>query len=215
MNGKASTKAKKDRFAFAKKDWLAFDRADYLGAKILLGYAVFGSVLFGLGLPILNAVNNAPLPVSYQTKVTSGIQLPRGATHDGNATVELLIKDATLSERMLQALPELLITAMTIAVASMLFQLLRSTQAGEPFTRRNVRRIRTIAFIVGAGLLVPLAQGFADSAIYMTGRLPDRADLTFVMTISLLPLVGMIVVALIGEAFRRGVELREDVEGLV
>lgn len=30
-----------------------------------------------------------------------------------------------------------------------------------------------------------------------------------------LPLVVMLVIALIGEAFRRGVELRDDVEGLV
>lgn len=100
-----------------KRDWLAFDRLDYLGAKIVLGIAVVGSVLFGLGGPIRDAVTNAPLPVSYSTKVTSGIELPRGATHDGNATVELMLTHATLGERLTQALPELLIAAMTIAVA--------------------------------------------------------------------------------------------------
>lgn len=199
-----------------KRDWLKFDRADYLGSKIILGYAVVGSVLFGLGGPILDAVKNAPLTVSYTTTVTGGIELPRGVTHDGKATVELLLQDATLSERLGQALPEFLIAGLTMSVAWLLFQLLRSTQAGEPFTRQNVRRINTTALIVGlGGMLVQLAQGIADSAIHTTGRLPDRAGLNFEMSFTPLPLVGMLVIALIGEAFRRGVELRDDAEGLV
>jgi hypothetical protein len=35
------------------------------------------------------------------------------------------------------------------------------------------------------------------------------------MTFTPVPLVVMIAIALVGEAFRRGVVLREDVEGLV
>ena len=199
-----------------KSDWLAFDRTDYLGAKIILGVAVVGSVLIGLGGPILDAVKNAPLPVSYKATVPNGIALPRGATHDGYATMDLLVKDPTLGERLAQALPEFLIAALTIAVAWLLFRLLRSTQAGEPFTKRNVKRINTIALIVGiGGVMGQLAQGIADNAIQTTGRLPDRGGLTFMFTFSPLPLVAMLVIAFIGEAFRRGVQLRDDVEGLV
>jgi len=145
----------------SKRDWLAFDGLDYLITKIVLGIAVVGSVLFGLGGPIRDAVTNAPLPVSYSTKVTSGIPLPRGATHDGNATVELMLTDATLGERLTQALPELLIAAMTIAVAWLLYQLLRDTQSKEPFTRRNVWRITTTALIVGIGWT--LADGWVEA----------------------------------------------------
>lgn len=94
--------------------------------------------------------------------------------------------------------------------------ILRSTRAGEPFTRRNVMRLSAIALTVGiGGLLTQYAQGFANSAIYPTGRLPDRAGLSFEMTLTTLPLVVMLMVALIAEAFRRGVTLRDDVEGLV
>ena len=208
MDAKASGKT--------KRDWLAFDRADYLATKIILGIAVVGSVLFGLGGPVVDAATNAPLPVSYTTKVTSGIELPRGATHDGNATMDLLLKDPTLGERLVQALPEFLVAALTIAVAWLLFRLLRSTQAGEPFTKRNVRRINTIALIVGlGGVMGQLAQAIADNAIQTTGRLPDRVDLTLGATFTPLPLVVMLVIALIGEVFRRGVQLRDDVEGLV
>jgi Protein of unknown function (DUF2975) len=201
---------------FVTRDWIAFDRADYLGAKIILGITVAGSILFGLVGPILDAVNNAPLPVAYTTKVASGIELPRGATHDGSATVHLLLADATLVERFTQALPQFLFAAMTIAVAWLLYLLLRSTQAGEPFTRRNVMRLNVIALTVGiGGMLTQYAQGFANSAIYTTGRLPGQAGLSFEMTLTPLPLVVMLMVALIAEAFRRGVALRDDVEGLV
>ena len=199
-----------------KRDWFAFGRADYLGTKIILGIAVVGSVLFGLGGPVVAATTNAPLAVSYRTTVPKDIELPRGASHAGEATMEMLINDATLGERLTQALPELLVAGLTIAVAWMLYQLLRSTQAREPFTRRNVQRINTIALVIGLGwILVQFAQGVADNAIQTTGRLPDRGGLTFVFTFTPLPLVVMLVIALIGEVFRRGVELRDDVEGLV
>ena len=199
-----------------KRDWFAFGRADYLGTKIILGIAVVGSVLFGLGGPVVAAATNAPLAMAYTTTVPKGIELPRGATHAGEATMEMLINNATLAERLTQALPELLVAGLTIAVAWMLYQLLRSTQAREPFTRRNVRRINTIALVIGLGwILVQFAQGVADNAIQTTGRLPDRGGLTFVFTFTPLPLVVMLVIALIGEVFRRGVQLRDDVEGLV
>ena len=214
-----------------ERDWLAFDHLDYLAAKIILSIAVIGSTLLGLGGPVVAAATNTPVPVSYTTKVSSGIQLPRGATHDANAdgetTVQLLLTDATPGERFGQALPGLLVAAMTIAVAWMLFQLLRSTQAGEPFNRRNVRRISLTALIIGVGgTLAQVAEGFANSAIYTTGRLPDQAGRSFEMLIKSLnevvnapgaplPIVCMLVLGLVGEVVRRGVELRDDVEGLV
>jgi hypothetical protein len=197
-----------------RRDWLAFDRSDYIGAKIILGIVLVGSVLFGLIGPILNTVNNAPLPVTYTSKVTSGIPLPHGATLDGPATVQVLLTDVSFGERLTQAIPAFIGAGLTIAIALLLFQLLRSTQAGEPFTRRNVWRINTIALIVGlGGMLVQFAGGVADNAIQTTGRLP-RPD-TLTLTFTPLPLAVMIVIALVGEAFRRGVVLRDDVEGLV
>jgi hypothetical protein len=200
--------------ALTKKDWLAFDRSDYIGAKITLGIVLLGSLLFGLIGPILDAVNNAPLPVTYTSKVTSGIPLPRGATLDGPATVQVLLTDATFGERLTQAIPALLGAGLAIAIALLLLGLLRSTQAGEPFTKRNVLRINIIALIVGVGgMVVQLAGGFADNAIQTSSRLPRPDTLGFVFAPLPLAIMGMI--ALVGEAFRRGVVLREDTEGLV
>ncbi len=81
-----------------------------------------------------------------------------GATHPAQP-------GTTVGERLGQAIPGALVLTMTIAIAWLLFRLLRSIQAAEPFTRGNVRRTNAIA--------------------------------------------------LIGEAFRRGIVLRRDVEGLV
>lgn len=216
MGVNASGTTRQAWFAFDRRDWLAFDRGDFLATKIVLGITALGSVLFGLGGFVVDAVTKAPLAMAYTTTAPSGIALPRGATQAGPATMELLLKDATLGERLSQAIPGALFLTITIAVVWLLFQLLRSIQAAEPFTRGNVRRINAIALIVGfGGLLAQFAQGFADNAIYTTGRLPKPSTLTMVMTFTPLPIVGMLVVALIGEAFRRGIVLRDDVEGLV
>jgi Protein of unknown function (DUF2975) len=214
MDANASGKSK--RAKKARRDWLAFDRSDYIATKVLLAIAVVGSVLFELVGPVVDAVRNAPLAVSYTTKVASGIQLPRGATHDGDVTMQLLLKDTTLGERLIQAVPGMLDAAVTITVALLLFQLLRTTQAADPFIRPNVRRLNTIALVVGLGwTMSQLAQGVADSAMYGSGRVPAPSTMFFTMTFSPLPLVAMMVIALIGETFRRGVALREDVDGLV
>ena len=199
-----------------KRDWLAFSRADYVATKVILGVAVVGSVMSGLVRPVVDAATGAPLPASYITKVTNNIDLPRGATHDGVATLDLLLNDATIGERFTQALPGLVFAGLSIAVGWLLFQLLRSTQSGEPFTMRNVRRIQAIALVVGAGGIVgQYAVGFADSMVVITRDLPDTPSLFFGFSFSLGPIAAGIVIALIGEAFRRGVELRQDVEGLV
>jgi len=199
-----------------RMDWLPFRRPDYIATKVILGIAIVSSVFFGLVGPVLDAVNNAPLPVKYTTRVDNGIELPRGSTLDSNATVQLLLSDATPGERLTQALPAFLAATLTIAIASLLFQVLRATQAGEPFTRANVMRINGIALAVGlGGMLVQLAGGIADNAIHTTGRLPRPDTLTMEMTLTALPLAVMVVVALVGEAFRRGVVLSDDVEGLV
>jgi hypothetical protein len=214
MDTTASGTTTKGWRGLVRRDWLAFDRSDYIGAKIILGIVLVGSVVFGLIGPILDAVSKAPLPVTYTSKVTSGIPLPRGSTLDGPATVQVLLTDATFGERLTQAVPGFMFAGLTIAIALLLFQLLRSTQAGEPFTRRNVLRINVIALIVGiGGMLVQFAGGVADNAIQTYGRLPLSDTLTF--TFTLMPLAVMMVIAFVAEAFRRGVVLREDVDGLV
>jgi uncharacterized membrane protein len=204
--------------AFRKWESFGFKGRDYVGNRIVLGIAVACTVGYALGIPVVNAVRNAPLSVSYTTRVTSGIQLPRGATHHGQVTMELFLRDATLGDRLLQALPGLLGAVVTITVAWLLFQLLRTTQAGDPFTRPNVRRINTIAVIIGfSGLLLQFAQDIAHNAMSISDRLPGPSDVAGSPhpPFTLLPVVVMIVLLIIGEAFRRGVALREDVEGLV
>ena len=199
-----------------KRNWLAFDRSDYIVTNVLLAVAVVGSVLFDLVGPVVDAARNAPLAVSYTTKVSGGIPLPGGATHDGEVRMGLLLRDATPGERIVQAVPGVLGAAVVITVALLLFQLVRTTQAGDPFIRPNVRRLNTIALVVGlGGTISQFAQGVADNAPYTSGRVPQTREMIFTMTFTPLPLVVMMVIFVISETFRRGIALREDVEGLV
>jgi len=216
MGAHASGSTRQAWFTFDRRDWLAFDRSDYLAVTVILGITVIGPILLGLGRFVADVRTDAPLAMAYTIAAPTGIALPRGATQHGEATMELLIADPTVGERLGQAIPGTLVLMMTIAIAWLFFRLLRSIQAAEPFTRGNVRRINAIALIVGlGGMLVQLTQGFADNAVLTTGRLPRASALTWVMTITPLPLVLMLAIALIGEAFRRGIVLRRDVEGLV
>jgi hypothetical protein len=216
MGANASGTTKQAWFVFDRRDWLAFDRADYLATKVVLGITGLGAVLFGLGGFVVDAATNAPLPLSYKTQGPIGIALPSGTTQNGPATMDLLVKDATIGERLSQAVPGALLLTMTIAVVWLLFQLLRSIQAAEPFTRGNVRRINAIAVIVGVGgMLAQFAQGVSESMIQTSGRVPATGSLLFVFSFTPLPIVIMLVIGLIGEAFRRGVVLREDTEGLI
>lgn len=216
MGTNASGSARQAWFTFDRRDWLAFDRSDYLLVKVILGLTVLGPILLGLVRFVVDLRTSTPLAMAYTTAAPSGIVLPRGATQRGGATMEVMVADATFAERLGQAIPGTLLLVMTIAIAWLFFQLLRTIQAAEPFTRTNVRRINAIALIVGlGGMLMQLAQGYADNAILTTGRLPRASSLTWEMTITPLPVVTMLAIALIGEAFRRGVALRSDVEGLV
>ena len=216
MGANASGTAKQAWVVFDRRDWLAFDRADYLATKIVLGVTALGSILFGAGGFLVGAATNAPLPVTYLTQGPVGVALPRGTSQNGAATIDLLLKDATLGERLGQAVPGALLLTMTIAIVWLLFHLLRSIQAAEPFTRANVRRINAIALIVGIGwLLAQFAQAIADNLIQTSDRVPSSGNLSFVFSFTPLPIVIMLAIALVGEAFRRGVVLREDTEGLV
>jgi hypothetical protein len=216
MGANASGTAKQAWIVFDRRDWLAFDRADYLATKIVLGVTGLGSILFGAGGFVIGAATNAPLPVSYVSQSPIGIALPRGTSQNGTATIDLLLKDATFGERLGQAVPGALLLAMTIAIVWLLFQLLRCIQAAEPFTRANVRRINAIALIVGlGGMLAQLAQAVADNMIQTSDRVTSSGSLSFVFSFTPLPIVIMLVIGLVGEAFRRGIALREDTEGLV
>ena len=51
--------------------------------------------------------------------------------------------------------------------------------------------------------------------VTITRRLPTTPNQFFGFSFSLEPLVAMLVILLLAEVFRRGVKLRDDVEGLV
>ncbi len=94
---------------------------------------------------------------------------------------------------------------MIIVVAWMLLLVLSSIQAEEPFTTRNVRRIITIALIVGlCRTLVRLPQHFPDYWISSRGRLSHTSTIIFRGTFTPGSPVNMVVILLVDGALSRG-----------
>lgn len=116
---------------------------------------------------------------------------------------------------MLNARPQLFTRGVALLVLVPLYRVLGDTALGERFARRDVTRLRLIAFAIVLGWSTA-----GVTAAFVT--LPilgatDIGDLPLVSTwmMPVLPLgIGM-VVALLAEAFKIGAELRDDVDGLV
>jgi hypothetical protein len=101
------------------RDWSAYDHGHCLGTKIVLGIAVAGHL------------TNAPLAGSCATNLTGGMELPRQASPDSKARVDLRLRRATPGEGLGQGLPGLLPAAGPMVAPRLLFQLLRPSQQSE------------------------------------------------------------------------------------
>lgn len=109
------------------------------------------------------------------------------------------------------------VTAGPVLVAAVLWlilRMLRSARRGDPFTPANLRRMQGLAVLVGVG----------GTLVAWSGTLLDRwlLENSAVAPIvangyyfSFVPLVGGLLIAALAEVWRRGIQLRDDVEGLV
>jgi hypothetical protein len=101
----------------------------------------------------------------------------------------------------------------TVAVLVLLLQIVRSLRE-EVFVPANARRLQLIAlFLAVGGMAAQVLHQVGAAAVLEAERVRDRV--TPVFELSFAPLVAALAVAVLGEVFRRGVQLREDVEGLV
>lgn len=202
----ASKPARTDRMAFD-----SWDRA-VLRALIILGVVI--SVGYALVRPAWDWARGNPLRVPYSGEV-SVPGLEGTDVTVGEASFDLIAPEPSATQRMLDALPDLLAGGFAFLVLVLLYRVLEDISRGEPFARRNVTRLRLIAFAIVLGW-----SAAGVTAAFVT--LPilgatDIGDLPLVSTwmMPVLPLgIGM-VVALLAEAFKIGAELRDDVDGLV
>ena len=133
--------------------------------------------------------------------------------------ISLSVWDSTALEQFVGRLDTLLTGLAVLAGAFLLSRLLATIAAGEPFASGNPRRLALLAGIVFThSLLYPFPDRWtAHSALERAGfGEADSALQAYVPPLDLFDLVvmpfGLLVLA---EAFRRGRELRRDVDGLI
>ncbi len=109
----------------------------------------------------------------------------------------------------------LVLALAVVAVALLLRHVVGQVRAGAPFTTSSLRALRAVGVVIAAtSVLHPFVAGFATSAV-MSRALADSSSYSVGFDFSPLWLLAGMVVLAVAEAFRTGVRLTEDVEGLV
>ncbi|GAA6525071.1 DUF2975 domain-containing protein [Intrasporangium sp. DVR] len=197
-----------------RRDPLSFDSTDRKGLKGLLWAGALVVVGLDIVAPVLAGLAGEPIHAEISGRVTMAGLAP-GVTVDNPASVLVAIADPTVAQRVLVSLPGALVAVAVVIVVRLLLGLLGDLR-DEPFTPRNVRRLRSIAVVVGStALVVPLVEAICDVTLADPEALGEGVRRVFELSVPLAFLALVLVIAAIAEAFRHGVALRADTDGLV
>jgi hypothetical protein len=193
---------------------------------LLMALAVV-SVVLAVAIPLQQLTEpGAAVPVTLTgeaaDRVDEALDIPRvpeGATVTYSAEeYEFSAAELPGELRLLSQAATSLLFLSVAGGAWCLALVLRSIHAGQPFDRRNPGRLTGLAVaIVGGGLLAPIVGNVAANAVL--GHLdllgPDSPFVMVIADLKFNPLLFAAIVMAFAEAFRRGGDLDDDVEGLV
>jgi hypothetical protein len=194
-----------------------WSRTDSNLLQALLGLAFVVQVVLGLLFPLLAVagVNNAQIEREIPvTDVGTSLVADGGAKLAVSESATLTIADPGFGQRLLFTLPTIFDAVLILLGIYWLFLVARTLSAGEPFASRNPSRLFGIAVLIAVGsvgdsLLTAVTTDRLVAGTTLQGHVP------FSLHISFLPLGIALLVAALAEAFRVGVQLRRDTEGLV
>ena len=202
---------------------LAFDRADLTVFTALLAVTVLGTALLQVVLPAFRWASGGPLEASVAVPPWAENTAPStaaGVTASGPDFVDVSIAGAPAALWIAELSMGTVLTAALVATGIPLWNLMRSVTSGQPFTDANFRRLRLIGWIM---MIAPfpymVAQGIAG--IPVTNHVFPHSDggatlaATFTMGAGWLLMAAGGLVMCLAEAFRRGLQLERDTEGLV
>lgn len=190
-------------------------RADFRATRVL----VLIAALLGVLATLVALWPSGPL------SFTSSVQNPGpaypapgiapGANAHYDDTVVWTIADPTMGQRLLAALPWLVVLAAVVVGAWCLWRLMDAVASGEPFSARSTRQVRLLALVlIAAGMLWPFARMISGFALVTQVQELPEVLFTFSL-IEFWPVVAGFCLLVLTEVFARGARLREDVEGLV
>ena len=188
-----------------------------------IGYSINGltHAHADVAVPVaLHAGPGSPVPAFDADQALVAVEgLPPGSRVTADAE-ELTLRawDSTLLEQLLGRADSLVLGLGVAAGAYLLVPLLRSVQRGQPFAPGNAARVRGLAVVVlvvgiCGPLLARLGSGVVLSRLGLTG--PDAVLSPAGVPSVLDVLLTAALLAVLAEAFRRGEQLAEDVDGLV
>lgn len=135
------------------------------------------------------------------------------ATARYNAEVLWTITDPSLGQRLLVALPGLWGAALVIVIALLFRSVVTRIRNGGAFTAATTNRVRAIALVLIFGGIL-YAAILAVTQFALVAGLQDEVSVVFTID-PIAPFVAGFVLLVLVEVFRRGIQLSEDVEGLV
>ncbi|MGN6302570.1 MAG: DUF2975 domain-containing protein [Angustibacter sp.] len=168
------------------------------------------------GLATSDAVNRrlGPLEQRSDAVAQSGRRGPNLAEAEGSAEVMVQFWNPTWPQRWAWTLVRAIPAALAAVGLWLLAALTRSAYRGSPFTRRNVHRLMVLTTLVAVGGLVG-DWGAALVRLWVV----DSSDLGSLVTqdaqLSFAFLGVVLLLGVVTEVWRRGVAMREDLDGLV
>ncbi|WP_190819440.1 DUF2975 domain-containing protein [Saccharopolyspora pogona] len=195
--------------------WARLDN-HVLEAAIALAMLLVG--LFGALFPILGVTGPLPPTDTREVQLNAPATLPGTApagpvalrgTHDA----VLIFTDPSFADRLLLALPTLVGNLLLMAALSILLRVARTFRDGDFFVPENAPRLFAIAAIVtSSGLVVPLADMITTDLLVSGTEVAQSIRTVFEFEF---PLFLGLLIAAAAMAFRNGIRLRTDTEGLV
>ena len=206
-----------------KKSGLTFDRWDFLGTRLVL--VVIALVVTGYGViaPVIRRLLGEPLRWQLQTGTTDELVNDQVVARPGveltwPGTADVTIDDAGAGTWLASIAPGAILAIVTVIVVLALLRLLSGIAAHQPFAGAAVRSLRVVgATLLGGGVLVTVAGSLANVAVHKAAVDLQGGPTSFTLELgpSIVVAAAGLVCAALAEAFAHGIELADDVEGLV
>jgi hypothetical protein len=188
--------------------------AGYTGARLNVGDR-------GADAEVLPALDVGPFAMTLGAHLdreklaeTTAAQLPPEVRLSDTHEATVVITDPSLLDQVLYRVDGVLGPAVAIGALVLLLLVVRAARRGDPFQPANVRRLRLLALVVGAGgFVASMASDLIRNELLLRSAAQDYVNPRFVLALT--PVVMGFLILALAEVFAHGARLREDVAGLV
>lgn len=196
------------------RDLLTFDRTDRWGLLGLLAVLSLAAAWAWVVGPLVAWAQGDAIPVEMTSPVSVPALEAVGIT-PGSGTYQVLVEDPTVGQRLLSLAPGVAWVIIVGLTCWLVWRLMRTIAAGDPFDPANVTRLRGIGGLLVLGTAVAFAVELVARGVLTSSIDTGDPVVGVFLSVPWLPMVTGMVAALLAEAFKAGSRLRDDLDGLV